>query len=594
MQGPDFSPVAVTPASVAFACVQEGGSGPVVFARPVGTGSVLYAADGALYLCEVASGRVRVVLKRAEQIRQGLVLSGGAVSPALADALAGCSVRETQQCLLLLADATGSLIVAPELASVAACRVLCQSPDRAEVVFLGATRLPEEGGAGVRRDAVVAVWASGVVRVFTAEGEMTFHAGTKVASCSCWERVLAVCPRDVLAAPLLFDLASEDAAAAPVPRLAADLPACVAVALHERRIVGLATAGRRVVQRSFGVLSQLPVAFGGSGGERPEEAMREAVQAVASQSVTHAALRERHSRANARLAELNEAVAVAGAGAALGGAVEVRVQDSGALALVVTLKNGGTADLSAEWHLVAAVGRRRVLGSPLPRGVRAGASASVFLGPLVPDSHAAMGVRVWLMHMGRSATAPNDSAVTRFVAGADLSLLLCERRVSPLELCWERRGLTRTCVAPLPPSRCLLHTSRPAVAASVSAPASAARTSRLVVNGEYAAQGGVVTAALDSAFGSALSVQVRAGPGPGLAEVAVAGAGSAAEAAAVRAALAARLLVGVPAAEPRRPANDWRTVRGPLAALLQRLETCPDAELPAVYADLRRVGAKIL
>ncbi len=40
--------------------------------------------------------------------------------------------------------------------------------------------------------------------------------------------------------------------------------------------------------------------------------------------------------------------------------------------------------------------------------------------------------------------------------------------------------------------------------------------------------------------------------------------------------------------------NDWRNVRGPLAALLQRLETCPDAELPAVYADLRRIAAKIL
>lgn len=518
------------------------------------------------------------------------------MSPALADAVAGCSVRETQQSLLLLADASGSLLAAQELASRTAWRDVGKSQGKAAVVFLGATRLQEkkeeeeeEEGSGGRLNAVVAVWSSGDVRVITAEREWTFHAGMAVASGSCWGRVLAVCPSDALAPPVLFDLVPDDLESVPVPRVAAaDLPACAAVALQGRRLAGLATAEGRFVQRTLSPLPQLAVSC---ESERPGEAVREAVQAMASQAVAQAALRERHARANARLSELNGAVAVTAA--TLEGAVEVRVQDSGALALAVTLKNGAASNLSSEWHLVVAVGKRQLLSSPLPRGVRAGASASVVLGPLVPDSHAAMTVKVWLMHLSApESSVGGGGAATRFAVGSDLALALCERRVSPLELCWERRGFVRTFFAPPPRTRCPLHSSPPPPPPASSS-LSASRSSRLLVNSEYATQGGVVSATYDSAFGSVLSVQVKPGPAPGLSEVAVACGGSAAEAAAARAAVVAKLLAGV-AAESRRSGNDWRTVRAPLAALLQRLEACSDAELAAVYADLRRLQAKIL
>jgi hypothetical protein len=578
VEKPDFCPVPVVPATAAFVCIRQGEGGAIELARPTGASGVLWASEGSVNLSPTPSGRSRKLL-RGIDVRDALILTAATAEVVAREWAAAGGV------LLLLADATGALLVAAEGSPVASSRVLCPAePDGSPVVFLGVAQL-EKTEDGSPRSAIVAVWASGRTRVFAAGRQAVFHAGTAVASCACLGNVLVVCSAHPLSPPLLFDLAEAETGS-PVPRLIAlDVPSCSAVALGEGgRVAALTVAGRRLLVRTVGPLSQLPVAGSGSSGGKPEETVREAVRAVAAQSASLTTLRERNVRANARLIELNAAVQLNSK--TLTGSVEPRVQDSGALALAVTIKNSGAANVSADWSVVVAVGNRKVLSSPLPRGLRAGASASIFLGPIAPDTHASFVVRVWLMHLGSFESAVSSG--TRFAAGPDLSLAVCERRLGALELCWERRGLVRTCIAPPPPSRCPLHLGSAPIA-SVSA-----RSFHLAANSEYAAQGGLTgTATLDSLFGSPLSVAVRGGSAAGVAELALSCGGSAAEAAALRAAVARKLLAGV-ASDARNKSNDWRSVRGQLAALLQRLQECPDAELPALYYDLRRLPAKIL
>ncbi len=588
LQGHSFSPVSVTRAASAFSCIAEGGNGASAILGAVGTGSVLLATSGELQVCDVGSRQLRTVVAQTGAVTQAMLLNGSVATPYVLSFVAGVGVQDSQAAsLVLFANSEGWLIAAADQGAVR--RVVSADLLLSPVVFLAASRVVEDTMAP-RANAIVAVSASGLVRLIVMGSIKMYNVGVRVASCSCFGSVLAVCPEDMLLAPMLFDLANVPDVL--VPRsVGPNMPACSALVLEDKRVTGLSRVGNRLVSRSFETLSKLGIAC---RADRPG-AVRDAVQAIASQSIAQTALKEAHRRANSVLAELNGSVRLVGElakdKAALSGVIEVRVHESGALALAVTVKNGSSHDLSSNWYVVAVVGDGNLYSAPLPRGIRAGATASVFVASITVYSYVSLPVKAWLMHQSVDILSSRSSQrpQTRFVAGPDLAALLCERRVSPLELCWEKRAFVRTAIARPPVTRCCLHAS----SFSAAAPShSAARTFRLAVNSDYLNHS-LATCMLDSAFGTAVSIQVKPSSSS-LTDIIISCMTDSAEALAIRAAVLAKLLANLPAVEPRKPANDWRSVRPQLTALSQRLAECADADLPTLYSELRRLAAKIL
>jgi hypothetical protein len=217
----------------------------------------------------------------------------------------------------------------------------------------------------------------------------------------------------------------------------------------------------------------------------------------------------------------------------------------------------------------------------LIRGVDAKSSCRVLLSPITRlDSFGPISVKVWLMHRNDGCD-PNFAG--KFVSQQALGMVLCERIVDPLELCWQAPdGVgTRSALIKFSPS-CPLHRT----GMKHGAMTEDVRTFRIICNPELLSR--LADCKMESAFGSSFSLNIRPSTNARLSEVVLQCSSAAeAEALAIRASILERILTETTKSGSKR-GSDWKNVKVQLNGLLEKLKDAEHTEqLHEIYTELR-------
>lgn len=440
-----------------------------------------------------------------------------------------------------------------------------------------------------RDNSVIAVCESGAVMLFGGNGGSESrsvkerNAGFGIRRCSLAGSCLVVLPVDEFAPPVVFDLTDDNF----VPRmLSVGTPALAAVHATPSGGGGFIVLGQSAFDSGPSLLVRPVVAVASLAvacGSDRTDSVRDAVQALAAQTSVQESLKSRHAVANARLAELNQAVLVKDK---ITGTIELGLSEDGSVGLRATIRNLSEFELSTQWSCCMALGNKQVHSIPLLRGVKKGSSTVVIVPNVELDSYTALTVKLWIVHRDFSSAEPQGAFIpsARFIPARNMSMLLHATSLNPLDLCWTPRnpGQARATAVKKPSPSCHLH--------HVHHTDEQRTTFRMVLNTQHLEGSGLSSTLLDSAFGTSGSIVVRPAGAGGLSEILLSVNTSSPEALSLRAAIARRLAARL--SEGTKSKNhDWRNHRNQLLALAQRLEEeDAEANVAQIYEDLRKIG----